>query len=119
MTGMLLMIFGVLTFGAGMYLYKSADKAAQSPVKSPELERAIEMAKADGVLAPNEREIIRQLAVEQGPDAEEILAEVEQEIAEIEDVKSSFAIECKWKKKTLENRVLIARRDELERYKDF
>ena len=96
------MISGVLIFITGGLLYISSKKPAIQPQntiekeKPPEveitqpviveidneLENAIEIAIADGVLTKNEKTIIRKITDKKGLDFNEVIKKVEQQIAE-------------------------------------
>lgn len=72
MTGIILMIGGVLLFVIGIIAFNtSKSKEVKSSV---EMEKIVEMAAADGVLTDNERKYINENAEEQGLDGQKIIA---------------------------------------------
>ena len=82
MTGIIVMIIGVLIFIVGALLYNSSKKENSQIEVDMELDKAIQMAIADGVLSNNERSIIKQIATEKGLDYKEVIKDVEQQLAE-------------------------------------
>jgi hypothetical protein len=77
MTGIIVMVVGLLTLIVGALIYFSSDNRKETFENGLELEKAIEMAVADGVLTENERILIKQIATEKGLDYGEIIADVE------------------------------------------
>ena len=118
MTGIIIMIGSVFIFIIGLLLYNSNNRTiaqtqiipepaiskeiAITPPKiienDNELENAIEMAKADGVLTKNERDIIRKIAEQKGLDFNEVINNVEQQIAESNDESETELIDINAKK---------------------
>lgn len=83
MTGIILMIFGTLTFVVGIVLYGSPKEPLSiesDKNKVSELEKAIEMAIADGVLTSNEKDLIKKIAVENGHDYNLVITDVEKRL---------------------------------------
>lgn len=91
MTSIILMIIGVVVFGVGLFLFlKSGDR--DKPEKSTDnLNKIIEMATADGVLTSNERSVIKKIAEEKKLDYDEIIIDIEEQIA-LSDVESETAL---------------------------
>jgi hypothetical protein len=105
MAGIGLMIAGVLIFVIGAILYNSSKKSVVQTLNNPEpvkptemtviepkiiendneLEKAIEIAIADGVLTNNEKTIIRKITEKKGLDFNEVIKNVEQQMAESND----------------------------------
>ena len=84
MTGMFLMILGALVFCAGLLIYLQGKKQNQPTTASDNLNSAINMAVADGVLTNNERKIIKEIAEKENLDYNAIIQEAEQQIASAE-----------------------------------
>ena len=104
MTGLILMITGTLIFITGILFYVSSkkqalqnqnvielEKPAEVNINQPviiemdnELDNAIQMAIADGVLTKNERDIIRKIVEQKGLDFDEVIKDVEQQINDSE-----------------------------------
>ena len=82
MTGIIVMIIGVLIFIVGAFLYNSSKNKNSQIAVDMELDKAIQMAIADGVLSNNERNIIKQIATEKGLDYKEVIKDVEKQLAE-------------------------------------
>lgn len=82
MTGIILMIIGVLVFIAGVIFYNSSMKTNKQNNNSNELNSAIEMAIADGVLTGNERNIIKEITTKNGLDYNKIMKDVEKQVSE-------------------------------------
>lgn len=102
MTGLMLMIVGILIFIGGVFVYNSSNKPViqvsqnmnvEKPVEivsskpiipetDNELVKAIEMAIADGVLSNNERKIIKEIANRKGLDYKKVLKDVEKRLAD-------------------------------------
>lgn len=133
MTGIILMVVGVLILGVGITVYSSSikqgvemagnnevnvskealptvahdssnltipehHKANKAPTKEDnELEKAIEMAIADGILTANERELIKKTALSKGVDYVKVLEDVEKsiELLEIESETELVNLEVK------------------------
>lgn len=83
MTGIILMIIGGLLFGAGIVIYNSSNKTKNNNTTERELEKAIEMAIADGVLTDNERELIKSITIEKGLDYNVVIKDVERQLSEL------------------------------------
>lgn len=83
MTGIILMIIGVLVFVVGILLYSTSNKKSIAIDNGNELNKVVEMAIADGVLTSNEREIIKQIAIEKELDFNEIIKDAEKQISEL------------------------------------
>ena len=81
MTGIILMIIGVLIFAFGIIIYLKSNGKEEMVSNDNELEKVIEMAIADGVLTSNEKKLIEEIAIEKSLDYEEIIASVENKIA--------------------------------------
>ena len=104
MTGIIVMIGGVFIFIIGVLLYNlnnktvaqtqsiaEPEKRSEIAVTEPkiiekdnELEKAIEIAIADGVLTQNEKNIIRKITDKKGLDFNEVIKNVEQKISDSE-----------------------------------
>lgn len=83
MTGITLMILGLGAFVLGLVVYiKSTTKSDNGPLDR-ELEKAIDMAIADGILTQNERNLIKQIAEEKDLDYDETISAVESKMAEL------------------------------------
>lgn len=80
MTGIVIMVFGILVFVVGVIIYSSAIKKNKVIDNRTELNKAIEMAIADGVLTSNERGIIKQIAKEKGLDFDEVIKDAEKQM---------------------------------------
>ena len=100
MTGLILMIIGILIFIGGVFVYNSSNKPViqvsqnmnvEKPVEivssksiipetDNELGKAIEMAIADGVLSNNERKILKEIANRKGLDYKKVLKDVEKRL---------------------------------------
>ena len=105
MTGIIIMISGISIFIVGLYFYFSNNKptvqtqkitvpeiSTEIVITEPkiieidnELENAIEIAIADGVLTQNEKNIIRKITDKKGLDFSEVIKDVEQQMAESKD----------------------------------
>ncbi len=83
MTGIVLMIIGILIFGGGVGLYRSSSTPKGIKENSKELDKIIEMAIADGVLTSNERNLIKQQSLEEGLDYVAIIKDAEKQMAEL------------------------------------
>lgn len=129
MTGLILMIIGVLLFLAGTLIYNSSkkpaignpnptkfekpeeivhsepviskadNKIAEPTIAKPdnELEKAIEMAIADGVLSNNERKILKEIAIRKGLDYKKVIKDVEKQLAESDAESETEIIDYKKK----------------------
>lgn len=82
MTGTLLIIIGLISLASGIFLFSNSEKSVETKIN--ELQQAIEMAIADGVITENERKIIKQLAVEHGLDFNEAISHAEEQMAALE-----------------------------------
>ncbi len=82
MLGIILIIFGILILVAGLIIYSSSLKVNKKNESINELQNAIEMAIADGILTDNERKIIKQIAEKKGLDYGKTLKDIETRIAE-------------------------------------
>ncbi len=83
MIGIILMIVGCLGFVVGIFLFSKTEKRSVIATHQ-ELNKIIEMATVDGVLTPNEREIIRNIAEEKGLNAEDVLIQIENQIEAVD-----------------------------------
>lgn len=102
MAGLILMIIGVLLFITGLLIFQSTKKVVANSsnnlsagiagtietvkqsegIPDNELEKAIEMAIADGVLSNNERKIIKEIATRKGFNPKEVIKDVEKQLAD-------------------------------------
>jgi len=82
MTGTLLIIIGLISLASGIFLFSNSEKSVETKIN--ELQQAIDMAIADGVITENERKIIKQLAVEHGLDFNEVISHAEEQMAALE-----------------------------------
>jgi len=80
MTGIIVMVVGLLTLIIGTVIYFKSNKA-ELVDNERELEKVVEMAVADGVLTDNEKKLIQQIAIEKELDYHEIIIDVEKQIA--------------------------------------
>lgn len=80
MTGTIFMVIGLLTFIIGLIVFLNSNRKKEETPNLNNLEKAIEMAIADGVLTDNERKIIKQIAVEKELDYNEIISGIENQI---------------------------------------
>jgi hypothetical protein len=122
MMGITLMIVGIVSLGAGIYLYskpvaeikslnlaekisntnlvaetKSTSLTEEATDTNHQLEKLIEIAIADGVLTNNERKLIEKTAIELGANDEEIIEAAEARLAASTE-KSETAIIDQYKK---------------------
>ncbi len=81
MTGIILMVVGILTLIIGVVIYFNSNNKTKLVDNKRELEKVIEMAIADGVLTDNEKKLIEQIAIEKKLDFNEIIKDVENQIA--------------------------------------
>lgn len=182
MTGIIVMVIGFLVFVGGIFIFFNSDKKEEIVTDNGnELEKAIEMAIADGVLTNNEKNVIKQITTEKGLDYNEVIIDVENRISNLDtdsetevinynkkngddfekfvvqkfdkkyftlkewagdkyikgsyaqttsqpdlllefnlrDKNSELSVECKWRKKYYKNGVEFAKKEQLERYKEF
>lgn len=82
MTGILLIVFGLLSLGSGIYIYVKNNKLELAVNSKMDLQQIIEMAIADGVITENERKIIKKLAIENNLIYEEVISQAEQQMWE-------------------------------------
>lgn len=83
MTGIIVMVIGFLVFVGGIFIFFNSDKKEEIVTDNGnELEKAIEMAIADGVLTNNEKNVIKKIAVDKGLDYNEIITDAENRIAD-------------------------------------
>jgi len=80
MTGIILMVIGLMTLTIGALVYFKSNSKIEVVDKEYELEKVIEMAIADGVLTDNERKLIKNIAIGKNLDYNEILTDVENHI---------------------------------------
>ena len=100
--GGILIIIGIIVFVVGVVIYNSSTKqneikSTESEIsqqkeikneidskgnKSNELDKAIKMAIADGIITDNERKLIKKIATEQDLDYNEIIKNAERELSE-------------------------------------
>lgn len=81
MAGIILMIGGILVFIAGLFVFYNSNKGQQSIGKENELNKAVEIAIADGVLTSNEKNIIKDLSTTLNLDYDKIIKDAEQKIS--------------------------------------
>lgn len=81
MTGIILILVGLLTLIIGIVIYFNPNYNEEPVDNERELEKVIEMAVADGVLTDNEKKLIEQIAIENELDFNEIIQDVENQIA--------------------------------------
>ena len=122
MVGITLIIIGIISLGAGTYIYVkpiaeiesqslveeagstkavaetiNASLAKDENITNHQLEKVIEIAIADGVLTNNERKLIKKTAIELGANPEEIIEAAEARLAASSE-KSETAIIDQYKK---------------------
>lgn len=98
MTGISLMIIGILLFVVGIIIYSTSNKKNNINDNRKELDKVIEMAIADGVLTSNERKIIKKICTEKELDFNEIIKDVEKQILELKIDSETELIDQKKKK---------------------
>ena len=98
MTGIVLMIIGVLVFLLGVAIYSASNKKIIATDSGSELNKIIEMAIADGVLTANERKIIKQISIEKHLDFDDIITNVEQQLSELKTDSETELIDYKKRK---------------------
>jgi hypothetical protein len=98
MTGIVIMIIGILVFVIGIIIYNTSNKKNKVVGNGNELNKAIEMAIADGVLTSNERKIIKEITTEKNLDYNEIIKDVEKQISELKTDSETELIDYKKKK---------------------
>lgn len=76
------MISGGLMLLSGVWLYAGESKKEKISIKKEEVQRAIDLVTADGVLTPSEEKQIHELAERQGLDQSELVNQAKQIIAE-------------------------------------
>lgn len=81
MTGIILIVVGLLTLIVGALIYFNSNNKTEHVENARELERIIEMAIADGVLTDREKKLIRQIADEKELNYNEIILFIENQIA--------------------------------------
>lgn len=81
MTGIILMVIGILTLIIGAVIYFNSNNQSELVDNERELEKVIEMAIADGVLTDNEKKLIEQIAIEKELNFNEIIKDLENQIA--------------------------------------
>lgn len=182
MTGIIVMVIGFLVFVGGIFIFFNSDKKEEIITDNGnELEKAIEMAIADGVLTNNEKTVIKQITTEKGLDYNEVIIDVENRISNLDtdsetevinynkkngddfekfvvqkfdkkyfsikewagdkyvkghyakttsqpdvllefklrEKRSELSVECKWRKSYYKNGVEFAKKEQVERYKEF
>ena len=97
MTGIILMIIGILNFVGGIIIYNSSKKIKAENKDNIELNDIIEIAIADGVLTNNEREVLNKIATNKNLDNEIFISEVEKQLAESKITKETKLINYKKK----------------------
>lgn len=80
MTGIILMVVGLLTLITGTVIYFNSNDKTEFVDNGRELEKVVEMAIADGVLTDNEKKLIEQIAIEKELDFNEIIKDLESQI---------------------------------------
>ena len=116
--GGILIIIGIIVFVVGVVVYNSSTKqnerkSTESKIskqkeikneldskrnKSNELDKAIKMAIADGIITDNERKLIKKIATEQDLDYNEIIKNAERELSESKIESETELIDYKKKK---------------------
>lgn len=81
MTGILLIVFGLLSLGSGIYIYVKNNKLELAVNSKMDLQQVIEMAIADGVITKNERKIIKKLATENNLVYEDVIIQAEKQMS--------------------------------------
>jgi hypothetical protein len=84
MTGIILIIFGAISLIFGVIIFLSSKKSENSASKINNLDNVIKMALADGVLTTNERNVIKNLANDQGLKYDVFIKEIENQLADLE-----------------------------------
>jgi hypothetical protein len=82
MAGIALTAGGLLLLVAGFFFYFKSKKGTPKAPNIDKLQHVVRMSVADGVLTANERALLKQLALENNLDPNEIIAQAEQQIAE-------------------------------------
>lgn len=82
MTGIILMGIGVVAFVSGAALYRQSPKATAENSFQMQMDQAIQVAIADGVLTENERIQLRSMATDFGMEPDSIISSAEELIAE-------------------------------------
>ena len=98
MTGIVLMIIGILVFVVGIILYNTSNKKSSVVDNGDELNKVVEMAIADGVLTSNERKIIKQIATEKELDYDKIIKDAEKQMSQLNTDSETELIDYKKKK---------------------
>lgn len=83
MTGIILIVFGLISLGSGIYIYFNDNKPELVVDSTMNLQQVIEMAIADGVITDNERKIIKRFAIENKLNFEEVINQAEQQMKEL------------------------------------
>ena len=83
MTGIVLMIIGILLFVVGVIIYNTSSKGNTTIDNDDELKNVIKMAIADGVLTNNEREVIKQITIDKKLNYNEIIKNAEKQMSEL------------------------------------
>jgi len=81
MTGITLMVIGIIFFVIGIIIFSALNKKKEISNNGSELENIISMAIADGVLTNNEKNRIKQFATEKELDYNDIILDVENRIS--------------------------------------
>ena len=97
MTGIVLMIIGILVFVVGIILYNTSNNSIVVD-NGNELNKVVEMAIADGVLTSNERKIIKQIATEKELDYDKIIKDAEKQMSQLNTDSETELIDYKKKK---------------------
>lgn len=85
MTGIIVMVTGFVIFAIGIIIFFTSNKKEKVVTDNGnELEKAIEMAVADGVLTNNEKKVIQKIAIEKGLNYDEILTDAENRIDKLD-----------------------------------
>lgn len=83
MTGILLIIFGLISLVAGIYIFANQNKAELPDDPKMDLQHVIEMAIADGVITDNERKIIKKLSIENDLVYDDVISQAEKQMSEL------------------------------------
>jgi len=97
MTGIVLIIIGILTFVVGVIVYSKSNQTTNVADNGSELNQVIKMAIADGVLTSNERKVIKQISTEKDLNFNEIINDVEKQLSELKTDSETELIDYKKK----------------------
>lgn len=97
MLGLVLIGFGLVSLvsGIAIQIKNSNSSVAKS---TSQLEKAIEMAIADGVITENEKQVIRDIATNEGLNYEKIILETEIKLSNLSDISETVIINQRKKK---------------------